>query len=176
MEDEICINCKADNGVTHKTNCKYCGSPLCKNIWEFKHAVNTTIELSTNLFWKQFDKYSIKEEDLDIELIDSKTNHYRLSCLKTRIDFEELKISFQIKDLEKPIIIKFDDVDEMSLSRHPYFHHYCSLILILTNSTRVKIYRNNVNLELFEVLDKFLETKDTTVTNHNHNNSIKCCS
>ena len=54
----------------------------------------------------------------------------------------------------------FDSVARMKINIHPLFQHYCSLNLILMNKTEIKIYRNNVNLKLFEVLDKFLETKD----------------
>ena len=48
MEEEICMTCKKDNGVTNKSHCRYCGDPLCKNIWHFNHNVKTTIKIKIN--------------------------------------------------------------------------------------------------------------------------------
>ena len=150
MEDEICMSCDRDNGVTNNSHCKYCGDPLCRNIWQFNHIVNTTIKVKMNKDKKHFEPFRTYSDNYK----------YTFSCYSTEVNFEEESIKFYIKDLIKPIFIIFDQVARMKINRHPTFHHYCSLNLILTNKSEIKIYRNNVNLKLFEVLDKFLETKD----------------
>jgi len=149
MEDEICMNCERDNGVTNESKCKYCGDPLCRNIWKFKHGINTTLKVNTTNK-NEFESFITFDDEYK----------YTFSCCSTEINFGEETIKFHIKNLKKPIFIIFDSVARMKINRHPQFYHYCSLNLILMNKTEIKIYRNNVNLKLFEVLDKFLETKD----------------
>lgn len=148
MEDEICMSCERDNGLTNNSHCKYCGDPLCRNIWIFNHNAKTTIKVKTTKDKKHFELFSIGDDS------------YNFSCYSTEVNFQEESIKFYIEDLIKPIFIIFDQVDRMKINRHPNFYHYCSLDLILTNKSEIKIYRNNVNLKLFEVLDKFLETKE----------------
>ena len=148
MEDEICMSCESDNGITNNLHCKYCGDPLCRNIWIFNHIVNTPIKIKTNKNKTCFEAFKVSD------------NTYNFSCYSTEVNFQEESIKFHIKGLVKPIFIIFDQVKRMRINRHPYFHHYCSLNLLLTNKSEIKIYRNNINLKLFEVLDKFLETKE----------------
>lgn len=150
MEDEICMSCKKDNGITNNSHCKYCGYPLCRNIWNFTHNMNTTVKVKMDKDKIHFEPFKTFDDEYK----------YTFSCSSTEVNFQEESIKFYMKDLIKPIFIMFDQVNKMKLSIHPKFYHYCSLDLTLTNKSKVKIYRNNVNLKLFEILDKFLETKE----------------
>jgi len=161
MEEEICMSCNKDNGVNNRTNCKYCGEPLCKNKWEFKHIVKTSLELESQFIIKEFEHCALPP---GYELSGFR---YQFECFKTTIDFEKEIIKFFVDNLNKALFIHFSDVYQMRLSRHPNFRHYSSLILILDNKTKIDINRNNINSKLFEVLDKFLETKDTKLVNNN---------
>ena len=114
MEDEICMICERDNGVTNNSHCKYCGDALCRNIWKFNHGINTTIKVKIHKDQKHFEPFRTFDDDYK----------YTFSCYSTQINFEEESIKFYIKDLIKPIFIMFDQVARMKINRHPNFHHY----------------------------------------------------
>ena len=166
MEDEICMSCKKDNGVNSHSHCKYCSKPLCKKSWCYKHTVNTPLVVNISTKIDQFKHCEIKKQN-------SNNLSYKFSCYKTVIDFDKEVIKFFVEELKKPLIVHFLDVDKMIKAAHPNFNHYCSLSLKLLNNVKIDIARNNININVFDVLDKFLETtyiiKNVDKTNNVNN-------
>tara|TARA_B100000900_G_C20581010_1_gene717552 strand:+ start:1815 stop:2318 length:504 start_codon:yes stop_codon:yes gene_type:complete len=156
MEEEICINCKQDNGVNTRTYCKFCGEALCKNIWELNHNKDTYIIVSTKIIKNEFEDFSLPPE---YNTINHDTNKYKFVCYKTIIFFENDVIKFYVKDLDKPLCINFYDVFILKIEQNIYFKNYSFLTIILHNKTAIQIDRNNINLKLFDILNKFLDMK-----------------
>ena len=154
MEEEICIKCNKYNDNNINTHCKFCNEPLCKNIWEIKHDISTTIILKMNFIIEDFENFCLPP-DYDNNTYKTK---YKFYCYKTKIFFDKKKLCFCIKDLYKPLYIKFKDIYSFEIKQKKYFYNYCSMIIKL-NSIIIEIYENNINLLLFNILDKFLNTK-----------------
>jgi hypothetical protein len=159
MEEEICMNCKQDNNINILTHCKFCGEPLCKNIWEIPHNTDTTVIIKKNVIKKEFEDFALPPDYENCEGF-----NYKFLCYKTQIYFRSDIIKLHVKNLHKPLYIKFNDIIHLKLEQHTKFHNYSSLTITLLNNNIIHIHRNNVNLKLFQVLNKFLDFKDVLPT------------
>jgi len=148
LEEDVCMKCNQNNGVNSKNYCIYCGHPLCKNTWYTDLYGVMNVTLIRQEIYKDFGNFFKGCKD--------KKYIYNFECTKVGIDYEKECVMFFVKDLKKPISLRFERVHKLTLGTSDTFINFGWLNLKLINEDIIKLSNNTYNPELFKVLNKII--------------------
>ncbi len=148
---DLCFECNKDNGINSGTHCKFCYKPMYKNKWNVDMKLNIPLVLSTKVSNDNFKDFIIKDE------YSNKNNiyTYRFIFNNLDIDFENEKIVFRVKDLSKPLIIKFESINKYDLN-YSESGVLSVLSIILYNGSVIGIGYNSYNEQIYKILNKLV--------------------
>ena len=148
---DLCFECNKDNGINSGTHCKFCYEPMYKNKWKVDMKLNIPLVLSTKVLNTNFKDFIIKDE------YSNKNNiyTYRFTFNNLDVDFENEKLVFRVKDLVKPLIIKFESIRKYDLT-YSDTGLLSVMSIILYNDSVVGIGYNAYNQKIYKILNKLI--------------------